>query len=225
MGEARVDKETPVSTTQEPVFPLGLLLKWGTNLGHIKSLSKQKVFWRRWYTRHVFGQSYVLTLYQLCVYLSSSSPHTHACCVQQLMLLQENMNIPKGNNATIGYKHWCVDCDNILIVHTFSIIITELRSETEKKNTRHVLKNEISWTCFDYFLISRSRTCFSSCSYGCWIWIVVQYSAYTSVMRKYGEVGDILCPAVKLVIICSGIFNEGGVCVILRIFIQDLNVL
>lgn len=145
MGEARVDKETPVSTTQEPVFPLGLLLKWGTNLGHIKSLSKQKVFWRRWYTRHVFGQSYVLTVYQLCMYLSS-------------------MNIPKGNNATIGYKHWCVDCDNILIVHTFSIIITELRSETEKKNTRHVLKNEISWTRFDYFLISRSRMCFSSCS-------------------------------------------------------------
>ena len=40
--KARVDKDTPVSTTREPVFPLGLLLKWGTNLGHIK-----KVCWNR----------------------------------------------------------------------------------------------------------------------------------------------------------------------------------
>lgn len=36
-GSLMVDKDTPVSTTQQPVFPLDLLLKWGTNLGHIKS--------------------------------------------------------------------------------------------------------------------------------------------------------------------------------------------
>lgn len=36
VGSLVVDKDTPVSTTQEPVFPLNLLLKWGTNLGHIK---------------------------------------------------------------------------------------------------------------------------------------------------------------------------------------------
>lgn len=62
---------------------------------HKKSLLKQKVFWRWWYTRHVFGQSCVLTVYQLCMYLSSFSPHTHACCVQQLMLLQEKSEYSK----------------------------------------------------------------------------------------------------------------------------------
>lgn len=41
MGEVWVDKDTPVSTTLEPVFPLGLLLKWGTNLGHIKGLFRE----------------------------------------------------------------------------------------------------------------------------------------------------------------------------------------
>jgi len=34
----RLDKDTPVSATLGPVFPPGLLLKWGTDLGHIKSI-------------------------------------------------------------------------------------------------------------------------------------------------------------------------------------------